>query len=126
SRTLAVADVNGDGNLDILVANYYSSDVTVLLGNGNGAFTLHPPPPPPPPATPPNAFDIAFPAQVGPPATPRSPTFYANDIAVGDFNGDGRPDLAVSYGSGLYGVPGGVSIMLGDGAGNFTVQKSPA
>jgi hypothetical protein len=41
-------------------------------------------------------------------------------VAVGDFNGDGRLDLAVSNS-----YDGRVSILLGDGAGNFTLASSP-
>src|SRR5262249_26446468 len=36
--SVAVADVNGDGRLDLVTANYGSNDVSVLLGNGDGAF----------------------------------------------------------------------------------------
>ena len=35
---MAVADVNGDGKLDIIVANHGTSTVSVLLGNGDGTF----------------------------------------------------------------------------------------
>src|SRR5580700_5065840 len=35
---VAVADVNGDGKPDLLVANFQSSTVSVLLGNGDGTF----------------------------------------------------------------------------------------
>jgi len=35
---LVLADVNGDGNLDIVVPNASSSSVSVLLGNGDGTF----------------------------------------------------------------------------------------
>lgn len=41
------------------------------------------------------------------------------DIALGDFNGDGRTDMAVSH-SGQSGVSPTVSIMLDDGAGGYT------
>src|SRR5262249_24240924 len=34
---LTVADVNGDGHLDLLIGNAYG-DVLTLLGNGNGSF----------------------------------------------------------------------------------------
>ena len=37
--SVAVGDVNGDGQPDLLVvANYDSGNVSVLLGNGNGTF----------------------------------------------------------------------------------------
>src|SRR5579864_8961534 len=41
---LAVADVNGDGKLDVVTTNFYplslGNDVSVLLGNGDGTFQL--------------------------------------------------------------------------------------
>jgi hypothetical protein len=33
-----LADVNGDEKLDIVAANTYSDDISVLLGNGDGTF----------------------------------------------------------------------------------------
>ena len=36
--SVAVADVNGDGKPDLVVANYGNGSVSVLLGNGNGTF----------------------------------------------------------------------------------------
>ena len=38
SRIVAVADFNGDGKPDLVVANYGGNDVSVLLGNGDGTF----------------------------------------------------------------------------------------
>ena len=38
---IAGADVNGDGKLDLLTANTMSSSVSVLLGNGDGTFQSH-------------------------------------------------------------------------------------
>jgi hypothetical protein len=68
AREPVVLDVTGDNIPDILVPNYYSADVSVLIGNGDGTFA------------PQRRFDA---------------TFQANSVASGDFNGDGKPDLAV-------------------------------
>src|SRR4029077_10397371 len=39
----ATADLNGDGHLDLLTANYISDNASVLFGDGNGGFTAAPP-----------------------------------------------------------------------------------
>ena len=65
----AVSDFNGDGKLDLAVANYYSANVSVLLGNGNGTFQA--------------AMNYSVGSNPG-------------AVAVGDFNGDGKLDMAVA------------------------------
>src|SRR6202022_4300079 len=67
--SVAVAEFNGDGWLDLALANWGTNDISVLMGNGDGTF------------------QIARTFAVG--SLPFS-------IAVGDFNGDGFPDLAVA------------------------------
>jgi hypothetical protein len=88
--SIAVGDFNGDGKADLAMSNAPSpgslSVVAVLLGNGNGTFQ---------PA-------------VNYPNNANTPDF----VAVADFNGDGKQDLAV-------GGSGGVSIVLGNGDGTF-------
>jgi DNA-binding beta-propeller fold protein YncE len=37
-ESLVVGDFDGDGNLDLAVANTFSNDISVLLGNGDGTF----------------------------------------------------------------------------------------
>jgi hypothetical protein len=72
--TLVAADFNGDGKSDLAVANLGSDSVSVLLGNGNGTFR------------PAHRKQVNF-------ALDGKPDIKT--MEVGDFNEDGRPDLAV-------------------------------
>ena len=66
---VAVADVNGDGKLDLVVTNLLGANISVLIGDGNGSF----------------GTDQSFPVGLSPEA-----------LTTGDFNGDGVPDVAVA------------------------------
>jgi len=61
-----------------------------------------------------------------PPAVPLSPTYATGPtpagVAVGDFNNDGKPDLAVTY-DGTDTSNNSVSILLGNGDGSFGIAK---
>ncbi|MBI3358104.1 MAG: VCBS repeat-containing protein [Nitrospirae bacterium] len=67
--SVAIADFNGDDRPDLAIANYFSNNVSILLGDGLGSFG--------------SAANFA----VG--THPRS-------VVIGDFNGDGKPDLAIA------------------------------
>src|SRR5262249_36574729 len=92
---IVAGDFNGDGHLDLAVANNYVNDVTqtrvgevsILLGNGDGTFRS----------------TVSY--QVG---------YYPAGIVAGDFAGTGHLDLAVnSLGDNT------VSVLLGNGDGTF-------
>lgn len=73
SQAIAVADLNGDGKLDLVVGNLDSATVSVFLGNGDGTFK---------------------------PRVDFATGLFPNAVTIGDFNGDGKPDLALANGSG--------------------------
>ena len=91
---IVTADFNGDGKLDLAIANYYGNSVTILLGNGDGTFT---------------------------PATGSPITVGINPIAVtsADFNSDGKVDLVVANQT-----DNTLTILLGNGDGTFTPAAS--
>jgi uncharacterized protein (TIGR03437 family) len=99
--SIAIADFNGDGKPDIAVCGaYYNTGATagILLGNGNGTFQ---------------------------PIANLSGTTNPVSLTVGDFNNDGKPDLAIAdqgtWPSNLATLPtgGGVAVYLGKGNGSF-------
>ena len=103
-QSVAVGDFNGDGRQDLATANANASSVSVLLGNGTGS-------------TGDGTFTAAASPATG--STPRS-------VAVGDFNGDGRQDLATANAN-----ASSLSVLLGNGTGStgdgtFTAAASPA
>ena len=93
--SIVLGDFNRDGRLDVVVANngintaggWLAGTVSVLLGNGDGTFQTH----------------VDYATGTGP-----------NCLAVGDFNGDQKLDLAVmAHPSDV------VSVLLGNGDGTF-------
>jgi hypothetical protein len=87
---VVAGDFNGDGIPDLIAFQYFEGGGTVLLGKGDGTFTAT--------AT-----------------APAAGTFVRSSV-VGDFNMDGKLDLAIGY-------SGGVTVFLGNGDGTF--QPSP-
>jgi len=93
AEAVAIADLNGDHNLDIVVTNAGSNTVGVLLGNGDGTFR---------PAT-----------------IYGSGGMFPGSVAVADVNGDGRPDILVTNGCSDSNCDGTVGVLLGNGDGTF-------
>src|SRR5207249_3382514 len=140
--SVAAGDFNGDGQLDLAVADNGAKAVSVLLGNGDGTFQAA------------RAFPVGdYPRSVvvgdfngdgkldlvltnpnvdtlsvllgNGDGTFQDPTTFAAgtspySVAVGDFNGDGKLDLAVAdRGHPESHIAGAVSVLLGNGDGTF-------
>jgi hypothetical protein len=98
--SVAVADVNGDGKPDVVVANRCqnnscagNSAVGVLLGNGDGTFQ---------------------------PVVPYgSAGMFSSSVAVADVNADGKPDVLLTNQCSDSNCDGSVGVLLGNGDGTF-------
>ena len=93
TASLAQGDLLGNGREDLVIADggcAGAGSVTILYGNGDGTFSA----------------PVTISTGVG---------FSPQAVAVGDFNGDGRPDIAVASAG-----TEDLSILLNQGGGNFT------
>jgi hypothetical protein len=93
----AVGDLNGDGKADLVTADYFDA-VSVLLGKGDGTFQTH--------------VDNFL------SCLPDSNLCAPETVAIADFNGDHKLDLAAADYFGMR-----VSIFLGNGDGTFQPQS---
>lgn len=92
SVLLTSGDLNGDGRIDLVSMGYYG-DVSVILGKSDGTFA-----------------DAKYFAG--------STSGSSTALVVGDFDGDGKQDLAFTD-SGPYSSSHGVIVMPGDGNGSL-------
>ncbi|MCB0330203.1 MAG: VCBS repeat-containing protein, partial [Bdellovibrionales bacterium] len=102
---LQLADLNGDGNLDIISlestinGTEESISITTALGDGEGGFGAS------------QNAQLVGPNEIG---------FKSGELAVGDFNEDGVNDIAFTYG----GPEQGFAVAYGDGDGTFSGATS--
>ena len=90
---LEMADLNGDGKLDIATANRLGNDVSVFLNAGNGSFL---------------------------PRRDYATSPEPSSLAIADVDGDGKPDLvAAGRGNGI----GAVSVLVNSGDGVFRAKR---
>jgi FG-GAP-like repeat len=88
-RQVVAVDLRNIGILDLAIADYLSNHVSILLGNGDGTFQ--------------KPLRFSVPSPIG--------------IAVGDMNGDGKPDLVIVESGGTGNSL--LAVFLGNGDGTF-------
>lgn len=96
SYGLDVGDIDGDGDQDIIVANDESNTVTVVFNAGDGTYPTH----------------QQFTVSEGP-----------LEVILEDLNRDGNLDAVVSNWGRLGDYGDTVSVLIGDGSGNFAPQQ---
>jgi hypothetical protein len=102
AQSIVIADLNGDGSADLAVASI-AGGIGVLLGDGDGTFQPV----------------IKYFGYFGGASRlfEAKPTSF---IAIGDFNGDGKADLATNS------LLAGLSVLLGNGDGTFQAAAGQA
>jgi FG-GAP-like repeat len=95
---IQLADLNKDGNLDIVANAPSEGKILIYFGLGRGNFTN-------------TALELEK---------------YSNVFAIetGDVNNDSNPDIALAYFDNTTSTGSHLQILLGDGAGNFTVGQN--
>ena len=95
---LATEDIDSDTNVDLLLGSHDSHNVTILRGDGRGAFTLA----------------SSSPVVMKPRGKP-----HTHGLAMADFNRDGRVDIATVNSD----DENDVAVVLADGKGRFAAAS---
>ncbi len=101
--SIAIGRVNADSSLDLAVANAGSDDVSLLLGAANGSFQAE------------RRVDLRADGPV------QNAGDFRSSVLLGDFNGDGSLDLALTNS-----LDSRVLLAMGDGHGGFGAAQSIA
>lgn len=95
---IVTGDFDGDGNQDFAVTNEIDNTVSIFLGNGNGGFAQA------------GGSPVALPAGVTGPTA----------MTTGDFDSNGRMDLAIAANNNNTSQPGEFVVLLNQTNGTFT------
>jgi hypothetical protein len=105
SGSVALADFNGDGKLDIAATEEPANSVFVFLGNGDGTFQAE------------TTYQMQPPTDSTHPCTPPG-TCGPYHISIGDFNQDGKNDIITANAEGE-----SITVLIGNGDGTFQNAK---
>ncbi|MFJ3908916.1 FG-GAP-like repeat-containing protein [Streptomyces vinaceus] len=107
--SVVLRDVNGDGHTDVISQDSRGNVALVWLGDGSGALGA--------------GTAVQLNPTAGCDTTGGNPCVvrFPNDVAVGDFDEDGKPDLATSNAN-----TNNVSVVLGNGDGTFGTAAQSA
>lgn len=105
-RKLAVGDIDGDGHADIVGAEHDRHELTILLGDGAGAFARR------------EGTELSV--MSGPIRNPADGTMgyppgHTHEVVLADVSGDDRLDILATTVSGH-----GIAVLLNDGSGSFS------
>ncbi|GAA2663686.1 hypothetical protein GCM10009864_34940 [Streptomyces lunalinharesii] len=92
-QSIAAADLNRDGHLDLITSNSSTGTLSVLRGDGHGGF--------------------------GTASSVSAGVALPSKLKLADVNRDGKPDAVIV----APGSPGRVAVLLGDGAGGFSTAR---